>query len=192
MERHGYKKMTIDDIAHEVGIGKATIYGYFERKQDVALAVIDGYHAKVQTRWRVIVDQGKDPETTLREMLVTRVMMAFDNASRYRQSLDDSLAALRALVLSRRGRYNVEDMEIVESVLREGTRCGVFDVRETKETAAAIMTCTSGLMPYSLSSKEMTQREEVERMTHQVVSLILEGLHPRPFSAGPDSKDARN
>jgi len=183
MERYGYTKMTIDDIAHEAGIGKATIYGYFEKKQDVALAVIDGYHARVQARWREIVAQGKAPDVSLREMLVGRVMYAFDNASKYRQSLDDSLAALRTLVLSRRGRYNQEDTEIIESVILEGNRLGLFDVKETNETAAAMITCTSGLMPYSLSSKELTQRGEVERMTQNVVSLILDGLYLR---AGAD------
>jgi AcrR family transcriptional regulator len=179
MERYGYKKMTIDDIAHEAGIGKATIYGYFEKKQDVALAVVDGYHARVQARWREIVEQDKSPDVALREMLVGRVMYAFDNASRYRQSLDESLAALRTLVLSRRGRYNEEDTQIVESVIIEGNRRGIFCVGGTSEVAAAMITCTSGLMPYSLSSTELTQRDEVERMTHQVVSLMLQGLYRR-------------
>jgi AcrR family transcriptional regulator len=33
--RYGYKKTTIDDIAHELHIAKANIYRYFEGKEDL-------------------------------------------------------------------------------------------------------------------------------------------------------------
>ena len=41
LARYGYRKMTIDDVAREVGIGKGTIYLHFKSKEDVALSRID-------------------------------------------------------------------------------------------------------------------------------------------------------
>src|SRR6187397_2922070 len=32
LARYGYKKMTIDDLAHEVGIGKGSVYLHFSSK----------------------------------------------------------------------------------------------------------------------------------------------------------------
>ena len=38
LARYGYRKMTIDDVAKEVGIGKGTIYLHFKSKEEIALA----------------------------------------------------------------------------------------------------------------------------------------------------------
>ena len=34
--KFGYKKMTIDDLAREVGIGKGTVYLHFPSKEEIA------------------------------------------------------------------------------------------------------------------------------------------------------------
>ncbi len=41
LTRFGYKKMTIDDLAAEVGIGKGSVYLHFESKEEIALSHID-------------------------------------------------------------------------------------------------------------------------------------------------------
>ena len=35
LARYGYRKLTMDDLASEVGIGKGTIYLYFRSKEDL-------------------------------------------------------------------------------------------------------------------------------------------------------------
>jgi len=176
MERYGYKKMTIDDIAQEAGIGKATIYGYFENKQEVGLAVIEGYQSAVRAKQREIQAQPLEPGDKLRQIVILRVMMAFDIASRYCQSLDDSLAALKPLVLRRRGRYSEEEAQIVAQVIEEGIRQGLFRTKDPLESARTILTCVSGLMPYTLSPRELSQREEVLAQTQRVLDLVFEGI----------------
>ena len=39
LARYGYRKMTVEDIAVETGIGKGTIYLHFERKDDLLVAL---------------------------------------------------------------------------------------------------------------------------------------------------------
>jgi AcrR family transcriptional regulator len=184
MERYGYKKMTIDDIAREAGIGKATIYGYFARKQDVALAVVDSYHRSLQDKWREIASKGGPAPDTIRRLIVGRVLFAFDVTSRYRDSFDDAMAELRSLVIRQRGRFNEVEAAILAEVVSRGVKEGDFKVSDPLEVARTILTCVSGLMPYSLSSREFQRRDEVERMANQVVSLIFDGLlissHSRP------------
>jgi AcrR family transcriptional regulator len=51
--RYGYKKTTIDDIAHELRIAKANIYRYFVNKEDL-------YHQAVSSvldAWRAFVEE---------------------------------------------------------------------------------------------------------------------------------------
>ena len=39
--RYGFQKMTIDELAREVGIGKGGIYLHFKSKEEIALSHID-------------------------------------------------------------------------------------------------------------------------------------------------------
>src|SRR6185503_5139777 len=41
LARFGYRKMTVEDIAAEAGIGKGTIYLHFTSKEEVVLSHID-------------------------------------------------------------------------------------------------------------------------------------------------------
>src|SRR5437667_6530190 len=82
IERFGYKKMTMDDLAQEVGIGKGTIYLYFPSKEEVALSCFERTTRRIQDRLRSIAVSGELPETRLREMLIARILLRFDAAQR--------------------------------------------------------------------------------------------------------------
>ena len=41
LAQYGYKKIPIDDLAQEVGIGKGSIYLHFTSKEEIALSHID-------------------------------------------------------------------------------------------------------------------------------------------------------
>ena len=56
LARYGYKKMTIDDVAKEVGIGKGTIYLHFKSKEEIALARVDRIVDRLNERLRAIAD----------------------------------------------------------------------------------------------------------------------------------------
>jgi AcrR family transcriptional regulator len=176
MERYGYQKMTIDDIAREVGIGKATIYGYFENKQEVGLAVIDGYHREVRKVENAIAAEDKPAGQRVREMVVAKVMTAFGIATRYRTSVDESLATLKPLVIRRRGRFGDEEAELLASVIQEGIDSGEFGAGDPDALARSIWTCASGLMPYSLSSKELAEEAKVRKQANEMMDLLLRGL----------------
>jgi AcrR family transcriptional regulator len=41
LARRGYRKMTIEDLARDVGIGKGTIYLFFPSKEAIVLSYVD-------------------------------------------------------------------------------------------------------------------------------------------------------
>ncbi len=183
MDRYGFKKMTMEDVAHEAGIGKATIYGYFENKEDVALSVIRRHQQWVKERWHEIADQDDPPDRRLREMLVYLVLAGFDKAQRCRQSMDETLAALRHTILQRRYQFNAEMASLLAIVLQEGCDAGLFACSDTLVGAQAIITSLSGLNPTNLSPRELGERDEIEARTHQVIDLLLSGLLVRNTTA---------
>jgi AcrR family transcriptional regulator len=179
LARYGYKKMTMDDLAQEVGIGKGTIYLHFPSKEEVVLSHVDRIVERLKGELLKIAAGGAAPAARLRGMLVARVMYRFDSVQHYTESLSDLLAALRPGLLARRRRHFEEESEMLAEVLREGLRAGDFDFREPRAAARTLLTATNALLPYSLSAREVGGRAELEAEATRVVDMLLTGLLTR-------------
>ena len=94
LARYGYRKMTVEDIAHEVGVGKGTIYLHFASKEEVVLTCRQNCRPPEDPP--EIARSDTSCAHRLRSMLLTRVLFRFDSIQHYTQSLNDLLAALRA------------------------------------------------------------------------------------------------
>jgi AcrR family transcriptional regulator len=174
--RYGYKKMTMDDLAREAGIGKGTIYLYFSSKEEVALCSIDRLIDRVQEQLGLIAHNGDGVSNRLRQMLITRILYRFDNLHQDSQSLDQLLAALRPAFLARRQLYFDAEAEIFAEILNEGCHLGTFEFKDALTTAHTLLLATNSLLPYSLSARELGNREEVEQKISRIADLLVYGL----------------
>jgi AcrR family transcriptional regulator len=176
LARYGYRKMTMDDLAREAGIGKGTTYLYFRSKEEVALSSIDRVVERVLERLRVDAGSEGPPDERLRRMLVTRVLTRFDSVRDYSQSLDEMFETLRPAYLARRQRYFEAEAALFAAVLAEGRRLEVFAVGDVAAAAHTLLLATNSLLPYSLSARELGARAAVERNARRLADLLLVGL----------------
>jgi AcrR family transcriptional regulator len=176
LARYGYKKMTIDDLAEEVGIGKGSVYLHFESKEDIALSHIDRIIERLKKNLSAIAARRIPADERLKLMLVERVLFRFDSVQHYSQSLNDLLAYVRPRLLDRRKVYFEEEAKIFAGVLEEGRSDGVFRVENTLQTARNILIATNSLLPYSLSVDELGKRIELKRRTLEIAELIISGV----------------
>ena len=179
LARFGYRKMTVEDIAAEAGIGKGTIYLHFSSKEEVVLSHIDRIVDRLKDQLREIAGSNESAAERLRLMLLTRVLFRFDSIQHYTQSLNDLLAVLRPRLLGRRAQYFESEAQIFAQVLTAGRESGEFSFDNEHATARALLEATNGLLPYSLSTTELGEREEVEQRTADVANLMLRGLVSR-------------
>jgi len=179
LARFGYRKMTVEDIAAEAGIGKGSIYLHFSSKEEVVLSHIDRIVDRLRERLKEIARSDATAAERLRLMLLTRVLFRFDSIQHYTQSLNDLLSGLRSSLLARRAQYFESEAQIFAEVLTAGREAGEFSFDDELATAHALMQATNGLLPYSLSTTELGAREEVEQRTADVANLMLRGLLSR-------------
>ena len=179
LARYGYRKMTVEDIAAEAGIGKGTIYLHFASKEEVVLSHVDRVVDRLKERLREIAASDVSARERLRSMLLTRVLFRFDSVQHYTQSLNDLLAALRPGLLARRAVYFEEEAQIFAAVLTAGRNAGEFDFDDARVSALALLEATNGLLPYSLSTTELGAREDVEQRAVGVANLMLSGVLSR-------------
>ena len=176
LAKYGYKKMTIDDLAAEVGIGKGSVYLHFASKEEIALSHIDRIIDRLKKRLFSIAESNENVDTRLRKMMVERVLFRFDSVQHYSQSLNDLLASLRPRLLERRRSYFEEEAKLFAAVLTEGKKAGVFTFKDPLVAADALLDATNAFLPYSLSAYELGERSEIEVKTLNVADLILNGL----------------
>lgn len=181
LNRYGYRRMTMAELARESGVGKGTLYLYFSSKQEVALSSIDRLIDHLADRLREIAAEQGPVSARLESMLVARVMFRFDHLHQDSQSLDEMFAAVRPAFLGRRQRYFNLEAEILARVLSEGRAQGMLMVDDPLETARTLLLATNSLLPYSLSPRELGKRETLLADVQSVAGLLIRGLtRPAP------------
>lgn len=176
LERYGYRKMTVEDIAHDAGIGKGTAYLYFPSKEEMALGWIDRANEWLLADLREIAGLTDPPAERVRLMLVKRVMYRFDGVQRFAQSLDELYSAMRPLFLARRNCYHDAEAQVFADVLSKGRSTGDFALGNDYATSRMLLMATNSLLPYSLSPAELGQRDEIESKTLAMADMLLTGL----------------
>ena len=176
LARNGYKKMTIDDLASEVGIGKGSVYLHFSSKEEIALSHIDAIIERLKARLQAIAQKKTSCESRLKEMLIERVIFRFDSVQHYTRSLDDIFSKIRPSLLERRKRYFNEEAKIFAGLIKVGIDEGSFAKMNVDETALSLISATNSLLPYSLSAQELGARKEIEKRVSALADLLLKGL----------------
>lgn len=187
LARYGYKKMTMEDVARRVGIGKGTIYLHFPGKEELILSHIDRIAERVADRLREIAASSAPHVARIQEMLTARVLIRFDSVFHYSESLSDLLASVRTPFLARREGYFRTEEEVFEAVLRDGVKARALDCPDAKAASRVLVLCTNSLLPYSLTARELGKREEVETEVKQIAEFLIKALASFPRQS-PRSK----
>lgn len=179
LSRYGYQKMTIDDLAKEVGIGKGSVYLHFPSKEEIVLSHIDRIIEQLKGKLSAIAKSSSTPEERLRKMLKTRVLHRFESVQHYTKNLNDLLSAIRPNFLARRESYFEQEARIFASVIEEGQQNKQFVAGDAVEIAESLILATNSLLPFSLTAAELGARRDIEAKTLRMADLLLQGLNNR-------------
>jgi AcrR family transcriptional regulator len=182
LSRYGYKKMTMDDVAREVGIGKGTIYRYFGSKEELYLAAIgeglNGLHAAVTG----VLQQDAPIETTIEAVVRTLINYFWHQRDFFvlMHRLEPKLKAReRADWQKRRG----EAMTMIRRVLERAAACGDISQCNTRIAVEVLFGMIRAACLYRAES------DRPEDLTHQVTAIFLRGLagnvRPQTERTGP-------
>ncbi len=183
LARYGYKKMTMEDVARQVGIGKGTIYLHFQGKEELVLAYIDRIAERVVERLREIAESSGSPDQRIKRMLALRVLYRFDSVVHYSQNLSDLLSSVRTALVAHREIHFENEAKVLASVLEEGARSGAFHCPDPRAASRVLIQCTNSLLPFDLSPRELGRREELEEKVNRIATFLVNGLAPHSASS---------
>ncbi len=174
--RFGYRKMTVDDIAAEAGIGKGTIYLSFPSKEEVVLSTVDRIVERVCTAMEEAAARDASAPDRLRAMLRVRVVVRFEAVSAYSASLNDLLGSIRAALLARRVQHFEQEIAILARVIAGAQQDGELTAGAPRRIARALVLATNSFLPYALSPEELGDARRLRREAGDVIDIVVDGI----------------
>lgn len=144
----GVENTTMSDIANASDKGRRTIYTYFKSKKEIYNAVIERESEQLVARLRDVVKSDLSPEEKLNRFIDLRVDVIVEAIMQYY----DGNVMLRSLFMRNvkkieKIRYMAleKEREILDEIVREGLKSGVFDAERTRDLFPAVVMIFQGL-----------------------------------------------
>ncbi len=188
--RHGYEAMSLRQLAAEVGLQSGSLYKYFENKQNLLFDIVREHMGDLLVKAEADLDGLTDPMARLRTFVgfhlryhMTRMAHVFI-ANMEIRSLDE---VHRAEVIGLRRRYE----GLLEDILREGARTGVFHVEEPRVVTYAIISMLTGICMWYRPDGPLDQDRLVEIYTGLAVDGVTGPASAFAPAAQPLKRRAR-
>ena len=155
--RYGIRKTNLDEIARMAKVAKATIYNYFGSKEQVYFEVLNREATEFIDKISEAVAQINPPLDKLRVFYRTR-FSKMKEASNILNIYGDGSEHLMAKTSGIRERIFKKEISLVQSILEEGVKQGVFRMDNIFRTARVIGYTFNGLeasFPADRSNEEM-------------------------------------
>jgi len=124
MAADGLQGLTMDRITQEAGIGKGTIYNYFEDKKDLLRYVVSNSFEPLFAENERILSSAKPPSQKLQDYVYNTLSYFDKHRSFFRVLLDTELSRPR---LDSEGRERLRKItSLISGVISEGINGGAF------------------------------------------------------------------
>jgi TetR/AcrR family transcriptional regulator len=179
---YGLNKVTMDEIASDVGMGKASLYYYFSTKEDLFKGVIQREQHEFLRRLHEIAVLDLRAGDKLRRYVEQRLRYLKELVNLQLLNIHswlNSRPVFRDLFES----FAAQERKIVTGILRQGRKSGEFRIRSPEVTADLILHVLQGLRLRALRAAQPHDQaadmsREVEREMRQVIELLIRGLQP--------------
>ncbi|MDP9812861.1 AcrR family transcriptional regulator [Rhizobium tibeticum] len=174
--RHiGHRKMTLGDIAHNLGTSRANIYRFFPTR-----ASVDHYlYVRFASRTVKVAREIAQADATARSRLAG-ILEAAHRQSREWMRSDRNVHALFAAAAMEKWtagrRYFEELTSILEAVIRDGQETAELEITDPSQAARAVFTGVISFLHPVLVEQSMAEKEDTESDLPNQISFIVQAI----------------
>ncbi len=170
--KKGFQQTTVQEIAEAAGVGKGTIYRFFDSKEDLVSSLVEFAIDDVGRAVREAIADLQDPVETLRIIITTEV-------DYYDQHRDLAKFLIRE-VLGYRNTFEDHVKQIwsnwgiiVEEVVRKGLASGAFKPIDPVTAAASLEGMVLATVIYWFMFSDSFPRE---RVREDIFTMVFDGM----------------
>lgn len=144
----GIEATTMNDIALQSGRGRRTLYTYFRSKEDVYYAVVEGELEYISEEMDKVVQMDVTPDKKLVLVIYKHLSLIADIVKRNGNLNAEFFRDIKQVERARR-KFDIEEINTLRSIIREGVALGTFEVDSVNFVADIIHFAVKGLeVPY--------------------------------------------
>jgi AcrR family transcriptional regulator len=133
----GYRRTSINDVAQEAGLARATVYLYWKRKEDLFVAGLERFHLQS----RSLAEMAARKKGSASERIQATIMAQYGASSDIVHGTASGHEVFEANL--RLGHAVVEEClrggeQILTGLLKQGIRDGEFDLRRSSASCAEV------------------------------------------------------
>ena len=176
---YGISKVTMDEIAADVGLSKAAIYYYFKTKEEIFKEVVIREIEQFTGEMREKINT----RTTAAEKLFTFIQTRFkagELMQNFKKASLDAGLDLKTHMSETFAAYRQKERLLIAGIIKEGMGSGEFAAVSSKKTAALLQhlifgltNARSRLLSFTLEAEQEIGHSEENEM---LAELIIKGL----------------
>jgi AcrR family transcriptional regulator len=181
---YGYSKTTMDEIAGDIGMGKASLYYYFPTKESLYSAVIRKEQAEFISHAEQLITSDISASKKL-VAYVERRLEYFRQAVNLTKLSIQSFTEIKPVFGNLFKDFAESELGFLRRILNDGKARGEFVFHDLEETALVLLHTFQGLRFRAMRSSpgehlSETDIEGIRRESKVVVELLLHGMTSRP------------
>lgn len=142
--KNGLENTTMNDIAVASGKGRRTLYTYFNSKEDVYYAVIEGELERLSDRMDEVASMNIKPQEKIIELIYTHLSTIKETVMR-NGNLRAAFFRNIWMVEKVRKNFDEDEIELFRKVYAEGKADGEFDIDNVELVSDITHYCIKGL-----------------------------------------------
>lgn len=177
---YGYDKTTMQEIAGDIAMSKASLYYYFPDKDSLFKAVIENEQKEFLIELERRLTKLTDADKMIIELVDIRhnLFRKFLNLSKFRLSGDQKV---KPMLKGLYNRIREIEIEILTKVFTKGKESGIFEFEDALELAQLFSDLLQGIRIMELNRMdrlEMTEDEnnQLVKMLRKTTILFINGL----------------
>ena len=163
---HGIEKTTMDEIAVESGFGKATLYYYFQSKEEVFSEILDNGWLMLWSNLEPVISESSSPRQTF-----VNVLLKTAETIRNRPGLFEFLFNVPQRITFETEpwkKYQNRIYSILQSLLEDGVKAGEFPNINPKLLFKAMGGLFMGVVLMGDRNKPVSEKD-IEELLNQLI-----------------------
>jgi AcrR family transcriptional regulator len=167
----GYEGASLRDLADQVGINKATVYHYFESKEEILFHIVDRVGEELVEGVREAQRSSPDPLTELEAMIRFQIGYMEDNFAQIKVLVEEK-KSLRADLEAKSLAAEAAVLRMYKETLARAMESGQVRRHNLSAMAFGILGQVNWLYQWYRPDGELT----IAQLSDEVVSMIFDGL----------------
>jgi TetR/AcrR family transcriptional regulator len=158
---YGFSKVTMEEIAAEVGMGKASLYYYFPKKEDLFKSVIQKEQDLFVEEIENLIRQNLTATKKL-DNYVSKRLEYFQQLINLATLNVHSLIDIKSMFKELFKRFEDQELVLLQKIFEEGKDKGEFDKSVTEKTTKIFLHLLQGLRLRIIKSININRPEKVD------------------------------